>query len=108
MTARALHHKLTTSGARLFVEDDRLRIKAPEKVLTDELVAEVRASKAELIQLLRAANESLRARCYTLTIAGKQITVIATDEDATQDADIASFKDRWGSRLTCIEAKNLP
>ena len=108
MTAHALRDRLTTSGARLFIEDDRLRIRAPVRVLTDDLVEEIRANKAELMQLLQAANDppTPKARHYTLTIDDKQISVIATDQGGSQEADFASAEGRWGARLTCIEAHN--
>ena len=55
MNARRLLENLQYAGATVEVTGDRLRIDAPVGVVTADLVEQMRAHKAELIELLCAS-----------------------------------------------------
>ncbi|MDP6150001.1 MAG: condensation domain-containing protein, partial [Gammaproteobacteria bacterium] len=55
MTAVELLALLNRQGITLFVDGRHLRISAPKGSLTDELVAELRTHKAELVDILAGA-----------------------------------------------------
>jgi TubC N-terminal docking domain len=57
MTAQVLLHDLTGRGVILAANGDRLDIDAPDSELTDDLLATLRARKAELLDLLADENE---------------------------------------------------
>lgn len=57
MTAQALIFDLATAGVILSADGDRLDIDGPDAVLTDDLLAMLKARKAELLDLL--AGESI-------------------------------------------------
>jgi hypothetical protein len=59
MNAQALLHDLTGRGVVLSADGDRLDIDAPDSVLTDALLATLRARKAELLDLLVDENEEV-------------------------------------------------
>ena len=52
MNAEALLTDLEARGATLAINGDQLRLEAPEESVTPELIDELRARKAELLQLL--------------------------------------------------------
>ena len=56
MTAQALLHDLTQRGVVLSAAGDRLDIDAPDSELTDDLLATLKARKAELLDLLADEN----------------------------------------------------
>ena len=59
MTAQVLLHDLTAQGVILSADGDRLDIDAPDSELTDDLLATLRARKAELLDLLADENQEL-------------------------------------------------
>ena len=61
MIAERLLTELESQGATLAVRGDRLRIQAPRGTVSPELLAELRAHKSELIDLLTWPEECLAA-----------------------------------------------
>jgi len=61
MTVLELLAKLRSLDVRLWVEEDRLRVSAPDGVLTAELRAELTARKAELVAFLGQARDAVQA-----------------------------------------------
>jgi hypothetical protein len=61
MTASTLLSELQALGAKLGVAGDQIRIEAPRGVVSPELLAELRAHKPELIELLTWPPECLEA-----------------------------------------------
>jgi TubC N-terminal docking domain len=59
MNAQALLHDLTGRGVILLASGDRLDLDGPDDVLTDDLLAMLRARKAELLDLLADENQEL-------------------------------------------------
>jgi aspartate racemase len=53
--------RLRDLDVQLWAEDDQLRFSAPKGVMTDELIAEIRAHKDELLQLLERTERLRRA-----------------------------------------------
>ena len=53
--------RLKDLDVQLWAEDDQLRFSAPKGVMTDELIAEIRAHKDELLQLLERTERLRRA-----------------------------------------------
>jgi len=60
MTAELLIETLKRSGARMTVNGDRLKIDAPQGLLTPELKEELVARKSELIHLLTSSTPGIR------------------------------------------------
>lgn len=56
MTAQALLRDLAAQGVILSTDGDHLDVDAPDAVLTDDLLATLRARKAELLDLLAGEN----------------------------------------------------
>lgn len=52
MTAQTLFRDLVTQGVILSIDGDRLDVEGPDAILTDDLLATLRARKAELLDLL--------------------------------------------------------
>jgi amino acid adenylation domain-containing protein/non-ribosomal peptide synthase protein (TIGR01720 family) len=61
MTTLEFVSHLRALGVQLWTEDNRLRVNAPEGVLTPELRAELARRKAELIAFLRQAGDAVQA-----------------------------------------------
>ena len=53
MTTIELLHDLTTRGVVLSADGDRLAVDGPDSALTDELLAAIKACKADLLELLK-------------------------------------------------------
>ena len=62
MSCIDLLKELRERGARLWVEDDRLRIAAPQGVLTDELRRELKMRREELLEFLKRQNGGHKQR----------------------------------------------
>jgi amino acid adenylation domain-containing protein len=58
--AAELLERLRTIGVQLSLEDERIRLNAPKGALTPALQAELKASKPELLELLRLAQQNGR------------------------------------------------
>src|SRR5580765_4398196 len=56
MSCIELLKELRERGARLWIQDDRLRIAAPQGVLTDELRRELKSHREELLRFLKRQN----------------------------------------------------
>ncbi len=69
MNTQALLRKVEQFGIRLEVRGDNLRAEAPENLLTPELVAEFKAHKAELLDILRKPGAERIAQDHGLTLA---------------------------------------
>jgi hypothetical protein len=63
MTAAALIDELTARGVHLWVEDDRLKFKAPAGELTDEDKARLTEHKADLLALLAGNSAKPEPMC---------------------------------------------
>jgi tubulysin polyketide synthase-like protein len=59
MTAQSLLRDLTAQGVILSADGNQLDVDAPDAVLTDELLAMLRARKAELLDLLAEENPEM-------------------------------------------------
>ncbi len=69
MNTQALLKKVEQFGIRLEVRGDKLRAEAPENLLTPELVAEFKAHKAELLDILRKPGAECISQDHGLTLA---------------------------------------
>lgn len=73
MSAYELLTSLNDLGVRLWVEGDGLRYSAPKGALTPDLVARLRAEKADLIAFLRRAQSAVpAARTTSIPRAGRE------------------------------------
>src|SRR5574339_600426 len=66
MTITELFSYLHSLDAQLWVEGDRLRVSAPQGVLTPDLNAELARHKSELINFLRAAQAATQSSALPL------------------------------------------
>jgi ribosomal protein L37AE/L43A len=107
MTAQTLLHDLATRGVILTATGDRLDVDAPDGLLTDELLATLRAHKAALLDLLasghlcpgcagqmalqdRAADAWFCANCRRWSDGqGRPLSRIEKPQPITRDADDA-------------------
>ena len=58
MTGEQLMQEIVALGGQLSINGDRVRVEAPEGVLTPELKAAITEHKAELLELLRQQNNA--------------------------------------------------
>ncbi len=70
-----LLQQLNKQGIRLFLEEGELRFKAPKGAMTPALMAELKASKPELVKVLIQAENSESVQTDTLSSLALQTTV---------------------------------
>ena len=63
MSAAHLLEDLTRRGATLWAEDGRVRCRGPKSVVTPEVVAQLKESKADLLRTLSDPEHSLDCQC---------------------------------------------
>jgi len=72
MTPDELLMRLNDQGIKLWADGDKLRYKAPSGALTPELLAEIAKHKAEILTLLRAAQDLLDDPALPITPVSRQ------------------------------------
>jgi amino acid adenylation domain-containing protein len=70
--ATELFTRLRAMGVQLALEDDAIRLSAPKGTLTPALQAELKASKAELLELLRSAQRSSKGTAGPIPRVARQ------------------------------------
>lgn len=102
MIAQSLLHDLAARGVILSANGDQLDVDAPDDALTDELLATLRAHKAELLALLR--RPSLGSAVCPLTVRAQRLTVCPFDDCDTElsaqgDLNYCRNCDYWFQRI---------
>jgi hypothetical protein len=90
MSAAAIIERVRVAGGHLRVADDMLHVSASAP-LPDALIAELRAAKPELIELLAGPAERRRYKILTMFSANPALRLaVITDADSDQDSVIVT------------------
>lgn len=90
MSAAAIIERVRVAGGRLRVADDMLHVAAPAP-LPDALIAELRAAKPELIELLASVAERRHHKVLVMLNANPALRLaVITDADSDPDSVIVT------------------
>ena len=100
MTAVALLRELQTRGIRVVARGDRLSLRGPESLLTEELTERLRQRKAEII--------AAAPQCETCTECGALIVEPVTawwgGEPVHRDCGEAAWRREWQGETPAADA----